>query len=459
MQKDITNSKDLEITLISQQEEEEELKQIMRELRENTVSRFKKLLKLSIQEEVTDIMLVAKRSHYWRCGGRLIPSRGSIWTPKELEILASYLLTGYKDGYKDSEIGNDEPIVSAELSYQIDLSDEGDFYATSEDSNDSQDPEILNQDLLQQPNFHNLHNPYLYEEKTLQRFRVSLFKEKGNFRIVLRTVPTEIRSLPELNLPSQLEEIVKSLRGLVLVTGATGNGKSTTISAMLEHINRTQVVHIITLEDPIEFIYREKLSVVTQREVLSENRYFYDVKDYSKGIREALRQSPDVIMVGEIRDAATFEAVLTAAESGHLVISAIHTADVMATLEKIISYYPQHEGKTILNRLSRSLTAIVSQRLLPANSVKVSVERIPAVEIIRVVAGTAECFRTHEKINEIPEKIKSGKDLYGMQSFDQHIIELVKQDFITIDTAMSYASSPGEVQSQLTKLGKFITKR
>ena len=456
MQKDITNSKDLEIPVISQQEEEEELKQIMRELRENTISRFKNLLKLSIQEEVTDIMLVAKRSHYWRCGGRLMASRGTIWTPKELEILASYLLTGYKDGYKDGEIGNDEPIVSAELSYQIDLSDEGDFYATPEDSNDSQDPEILNQDLLQQPN---LHNPYLYEEKTLQRFRVSLFKEKGNFRIVLRVVPTEIRSLPELNLPSQLEEIVKSLRGLVLVTGATGNGKSTTISAMLEHINRTQVVHIITLEDPIEFIYREKLSVVTQREVLSENRYFYDVKDYSKGIREALRQSPDVIMVGEIRDAATFEAVLTAAESGHLVISAIHTADVMATLEKIISYYPQHEGKTILNRLSRSLTAIISQRLLPANSVKVSAERVPAVEIMKVVAGTAECFRTHEKINEIPEKIKGGKDLYGMQSFDQHIIELVKQDFITIDTAMSYASSPGEVQSQLTKLGKFISKR
>lgn len=438
----------LKASIVPKEEEEAELKEIEVSFRKSTISKFKKLLAFSVLAEVTDIILAAGHHYYWRSGKTLQPGSTDIWTPKELEVIANFLVTGDPM----SQIGYNEVFLSAETSYQLTLPslfslpyDEG---GSEYDEEKSDESEVNN--LTEDSNLH------VYEEKQPQRFRVSIFKEKGNFRIILRLIPTEMRSLKELNLPLPLETIANLLRGLILITGATGQGKSTTISALLEYINQNRVCHIITLEDPIEFIYKSKKALISQREVAADNRYFYDVKDYPTGIREALRQSPDVIMIGEIRDAATFEAVLTAAESGHLVISAIHTSDVMATLEKIMSYYPEREGKTILSRLSRSLKAIVSQRLLPANLAKTDTERIPAVEIMRVIEGMGECFRTHEKINDIPNRMATGKDPYGMQTFDQHLVELVKQDLISIDTAMSYATSEGEVQTQLTKLGKFM---
>lgn len=438
----------LKATIPTKEEEEAELKEIEKSFRETTIFQFKKLLAFSVEAEVTDVILAADHHYYWRSAKTLQMGSTDVWTAKELEVIASFLLTGDPM----AKIGYDEVFLSAETSYQLVLpSLISPSYDNEDESDESDESEV--------DNFIQDNKPYAYEEKQPRRFRVSIFKEKGNFRIVLRLIPTEMRTLQELNLPGQLETIANLQRGLILITGATGNGKSTTISALLEHINRTRVAHIITLEDPVEFIYKSKKALVSQREVASENRYFYDVKDYPTGIREALRQSPDVIMVGEIRDAATFEAVLTAAESGHLVISAIHTADVMATLEKIISYYPEREGKTILSRLSRSLKAIVSQRLLPANLLKIDAERIPAVEILRVVEGMSECFRSHEKINDIPSRMAGGRDLYGMQSFDQHILDLVKQDLISVDTAMNYATSEGEVKTGLTKLGKFIERK
>ncbi len=472
----------LKASTMSKEQEETELKEIEKSFREKTISKFKKLLTFSVEAEVTDVILAAGHHYYWRHGKTLQKGSTAIWTANEVEIIASYLLTGDTM----SQIRYDEVFLSAETSYQLvlpslsspryyaqvdndevevnEVNEVSEVNEVNEVNEVSESDKLDKSDKLERTHqlseIDNLveqqEQQYFYEEKMPQRFRVSIFKEKGRFRIVLRLIPTEMRSLKELNLPPQLENIANLPRGLVLVTGATGQGKSTTISAILEHINRTRLAHIITLEDPIEFVYKSKQSLVTQREVSSDNRYFYDVKDYPTGIRDALRQSPDVIMVGEIRDATTFEAVLTAAESGHLVISAIHTADVMATLEKIVSYYPERQESTILTRLSRSLAAIVSQRLLPSNPLKLEVERIPSVEIMRVVAGTAECFRTHEKINEIPEKMKNGRELYGMQTFDQHIIDLLKQGFITIDTAITYATSPGEVEASLTKLGVFI---
>lgn len=458
MQKDIKqfDLSKLKDSIMTKEQEETELKEIEKAFRERTILQFKKLLAFSVEAEVTDVILAANHHYYWRTGKTLQMGSTTLWTAKELDVVASFLLTGNLMADIDYN-KDDELFLSAETSYQLvlpsilspsyDDSYDDDYEHEAEQSDEPQSGRLS---LIE----HN--NPYIYEEQIPQRFRVSIFKEKGNFRIVLRLIPTEVRTLTELNLPSTLESIANLPRGLILITGATGQGKSTTISAMLEHINRTRVAHIITLEDPIEFVYKSKKALISQREVASDNRYFYDVKDYPTGIREALRQSPDVIMVGEIRDQKTFEAVLTAAESGHLVISAIHTSDAMATLEKIVGYYPEREGKTILSRLSRSLKAIVSQRLLPTNLLKIDIERIPAVEILKVVEGMAECFRTHEKINDIPERIRNGRDLYGMQNFDQHLVELVKQDFISVDTAMSYATSPGEVQASLTRLGKFI---
>lgn len=460
----------------SREQQETESNEIKESFRKNTISRFRKLLSFSIEAEVTDILLVANRPHYWRYGGKLHNACGSIWTVQEIEVVARHILSqdssnqAYlaKDSSNQSEF--DDQFLSAELTYQADIPDYFTYQLHDNSQEDSYDLEYdlqLNQENNQENNqAYNQENKHEYkqeykqeqyrqptqfieEEKMPQRFRASIFKEQGNFRIVLRIIPTEMRTIAELNLPTELENIVKS-KGLVLVTGATGQGKSTTISAMLEYINQNMLVHIITLEDPIEFVYRPKQSVITQREIGSDGRYIYDAKDYPKAIKEALRQSPDVITVGEIRDAQTFEAVLTAAESGHLVISAIHTSDVMATIEKIISYYPEREARTILNRLSRSLAAIISQKLLPSASDKIQAERLPAVEIMKVVPGVTDCLRDIKKINEIPSKMKSGYALYGMRTFDQHITKLVHEGLISADTALAYATSD-EVAVELRK--------
>lgn len=423
-----------------------ELDKIEKAFRETTISRFNKLLAFSVEGEVTDIILAANCRTFWRYGGQLKElASSSIWTPNELRIVANHLLQG--KAFTENEF--EEFSLSAELTHQIDIPNF--LPATSEKEISDFDHNSSNN-----PNAYDAYenNTVLAQELKVQRFRASICKEQGLFRIFLRLIPTEMRSFIELNLPEpQLNQISNLSRGLVLVTGSTGQGKSTTISAMLEYINQNRVCHILTLEDPIEFVYRRKKSLFTQREIMSGNRYASDVKDYPTAIREALRQTPDVIMVGEIRDGRTFEAVLTAAESGHLVISAIHTADVMSTLERIISYYPEQESKIITSRLSKALTAIISQRLLPA-SPTANVERIPIVEILRVVPGVSENLRDPDKIKAISSKMAKGYHPYGMQTFDQHIIELVDKDLITIDTALAYASSPDEVSSTLSRMGK-----
>lgn len=443
----------LKSNIMTREEEETELKQIEKSFRESTVSRFKKLLAFSIEAEVTDIILASGYSYFWRSAKVLQKGSTGIWTAKELEVVANFLLTGDPM----SKIDQNELFLSAESSYQVMLpelfsSSYEDYLDDANENNDDDKNTKRKQNEL-----------YDYEPKQPQRFRASIFKEKNNFCIVLRVIPTEMRTIRELNLPPLLETLANSQRGLILITGATGQGKSTTISAMLEHINKTRVANIISLEDPIEFIYKPKNSLLIQREVAGDNRYSYDVKDYPTGVREALRQSPDVIMVGEIRDAATFEAVLTAADSGHLVISAIHTADVATTLEKIISYYP--EGSNVLRRLSRSLKAIISQRLVPANLSKIDAERVPALEILHVTQEMKHYFGSPENIDELKKKMterdnnstmQNFSDDSNLRTFDQYLIHLVKENLITIDTAMDYATSPGEVQAFLTRLGKFI---
>ena len=447
----------LKSNIMTREEEETELKQIEKSFRESTVSRFKKLLAFSIEAEVTDIILAVGYNYFWRSAKVLQKGSTGIWTAKELEVVANFLLTG--DAM--SKIDQNEIFLCAETSYQVTLPDL--FPSSYKDylDNKNDDDDVNNDD--DDDNKTKQNELYDYEPKQPQRFRASIFKEKNNFCIVLRVIPTEMRTIKELNLPPLLETLANSQRGLILITGATGQGKSTTISAMLEHINKTRVANIITLEDPIEFIYKPKNSLLIQREVAGDNRYSYDAKDYPTGIKEALRQSPDVIMVGEIRDASTFEAVLTAADSGHLVISAIHTADVATTLEKIISYYP--EGSNVLRRLSRSLKAIISQRLVPANLSKIDAERVPALEILHVTQEMKHYFASPENIDELKKRMterdnnstmQNFSDESNLRTFDQYLIHLVKENLITIDTAMDYATSPGEVQAFLTRLGKFI---
>ncbi|MBL8196527.1 MAG: Flp pilus assembly complex ATPase component TadA [Blastocatellia bacterium] len=446
----------LKASIMTKEEEETELRKIEKSFRESTIGRFKKLLAFSIEAEVTDIILAAGNNYFWRSAKTLQKGSTGIWTAKELEVVANFLLTGDPM----SKLDQNEIFLCAETSYQIMLPDlfppSYEDYLDNKNKNDDNNDDDNNDKTKQ-------NELYDYEPKQPQRFRASIFKEKGQFCIVLRVIPTEMRTIRELNLPALLETLANSQRGLILITGATGQGKSTTISAMLEHINKTRVANIITLEDPIEFIYKPKNALLIQREVAGDNRYSYDAKDYPTGIKEALRQSPDVIMVGEIRDAATFEAVLTAADSGHLVISAIHTADVATTLEKIISYYP--EGSNVLRRLSRSLKAIISQRLVPANLSKIDAERVPALEILHVTQEMKHYFASPENIDELKKKmserdnnstLQNFSDESNLRTFDQYLIHLVKENLITIDTAMDYATSPGEVQAFLTRLGKFI---
>jgi twitching motility protein PilT len=262
---------------------------------------------------------------------------------------------------------------------------------------------------------------------------------------VLRAIPIEVRRFADLNLPTTLAEIADLTRGLILVTGATGNGKSTTMSAMVEHVNSNRKVHIVTIEDPIEFLYRNQRAVITQREIGGDTRSFRDA------LRTALRQDPDVIMVGEIRDAETFDTALRAAETGHLVISAIHTTDVQKTIGRLLSFYPAEEHLSVRYRLADNLGAIMSLRLLPHKSGN---GRVPAVEIMRTTNAIQECIKTAEKTAEILAHMERGRENYGMQTFDQHLLQLYQEGKVSLQVAKAAASSVSEFERALTLEGK-----
>lgn len=291
------------------------------------------------------------------------------------------------------------------------------------------------------------HSTEVSYETSVARFRASIYKVRQQVRIVMRIIPSEIRLIEELSLPKQIENIAKLESGLVLIAGKTRQGKSTTISAIIEEINRTRQAHIITLESPIEYIYEEKLSVISQCETED------DIRDYPTALRAALRQSPDVIMIGEIRDAATFEEALIAAETGHLVLSTIHTRDVQTTFDRIIGYYPNVEKAATASRLSHNLQTIIVQRLLPRNKQLDSesqYDSIPAVEIFSMSPGLRQFISSGEKLNEIVSYMEKEGKHYGMQSFDQHIKELYEQGLIDMDTLKAHASNPDQILAGLS---------
>jgi twitching motility protein PilT len=269
----------------------------------------------------------------------------------------------------------------------------------------------------------------------LGRFRVNIFQQRGQVGGVLRVIPTKIPSLEELYLPKVVEKICDEQRGLVLVTGVTGSGKSTTLAAIIDRINSTRAEHIITIEDPIEFLHRDKKGFVNQREVE------VDTPSFASALRTSLRQDPDVILVGEMRDLETIGTALLAAETGHLVFSTMHTLDAVETINRIIAVFPPPEQKQIRLQLAATLRAVISQRLVRRAD---GAGRVPAVEVMVATAYVRECIITPEKTRMIHEAIAAGISQYGTQTFDQSLYNLYQQGLVTYETALETASNPDD---------------
>ncbi len=274
-----------------------------------------------------------------------------------------------------------------------------------------------------------------YSVSSLGRFRVNIFQQRGTVAIVLRLIPTTILSLAELNLPSVIEKICDEPRGLVLVTGTTGSGKTTTLATMIDIMNQKRCEHIITIEDPIEFMHQDKQSYINQREV------DVDTKNFSHALRSALREDPDVILVGEMRDLETIETAIIAAETGHLVLSTLHTLDATETVQRIITLFPPHQQNQIRLQLATILRAVISQRLVRQSD---GVGRVPAVEVLISTEYIRDCIVTPEKTRIIRDAIAQGTSQYGMQTFDQSLYDLYTKNLITYDEAIHNASNPDE---------------
>ena len=269
----------------------------------------------------------------------------------------------------------------------------------------------------------------------LGRFRVNVFQQRGNVGMVLRVIPTKIKTIEDLLLPKVIDKICEEQRGLVLVTGTTGSGKSTTLAAMIDRINSTRPDHIITIEDPIEFLHRDKKGFVNQREVE------VDTANFPVALRAALRQDPDVILVGEMRDLETIGTALLAAETGHMVFSTLHTLDATETIQRIIAVFPPPEQKQIRLQLASTLKAIVSQRLVRKSD---GLGRVPAVEVLIATAYIRDCIINPDKTRMIHDAIAAGTSQYGMQTFDQSIYDLYTQNLITYEEALLRASNVDE---------------
>ncbi len=274
-----------------------------------------------------------------------------------------------------------------------------------------------------------------YSVPGLGRFRCNVFQQRGTIGLVLRVIPIGIKSIDDLGLPHVLKTIAAEERGLVLVTGTTGSGKSTTLAALVDHVNATRCTHVVTVEDPIEFLHRDNRSIINQREVS------VDTRSFAHALRSALRQDPDVILVGEMRDHETIETALHASETGHLVFSTLHTLDASETINRIIAVFPPHQQKQIRMQLASVLKAVVSQRLLPKADGK---GRAAAVEVMITTPFIRDCIVDKEKTHLIQSAIAAGTSQYGMQTFDQAIFGLFEQKLVTYEEALRWASNKDE---------------
>jgi len=300
--------------------------------------------------------------------------------------------------------------------------------------------EILSQTIIQSSASAISELDVAYSVEGHGRFRANIYRQRGSYNIVLRAIPILIKSFEELHLPPILEKISSLQRGLVLVVGATGNGKSTTLASMIEYINTTRRAHIITIEEPIEYLFKNDKSVITQREV------GIDTESYSKATIAAMRQDPDVILVGEMRDKETVDTALKAAETGHLVLSSMHTMDSINAIARLVAFYPTDQEANIRKRLSNCLVSIIALRLLPQKDL---ISRIPAVEVLWVTHGVRDCICDSSKTNEILSYMEKGREMYGMQTFDQHLLALVIAEKIDLETAKLAANKPDEFERSL----------
>lgn len=282
---------------------------------------------------------------------------------------------------------------------------------------------------------------FSYSVPRMGRFRVNVFRQRNVTGVVMRVIASEVKSVEELMLPKVLEKIATEKRGIVLVTGATGSGKSTTLAALINEINSKRSAHILTVEDPIEFMFRDKRSVVNQREIGQ------DTKDFAAALRASLRQDPDVILVGEMRDMETVETALTAAETGHLVLSTLHTIDAAETVNRIISFFPPHQHHHVRGLLSANLKAVCSQRLVKTVDGK---GRVAAMEVMVTTGRIREIISEEGRSAELRDAISQGTTSYGMQTFDQALMDLLQRGLISRDEALNHCTNKDDFLLRLS---------
>ncbi len=285
---------------------------------------------------------------------------------------------------------------------------------------------------------------FSYSIRQVSRFRVSAFRQRGSVSVVCRVIPFQVRTIDDLELPSVIRTLAEERRGIVLLTGTTGSGKSTTLAAMINHINLTRAEHVITLEDPIEYLHADKRAIINQREIGS------DTKSFPKAMRRVLRQDPDVILIGEMRDEETVRTALSAAETGHLVLSTLHTLDATETINRIIDFFPPHLQQQARVMLASTLRGVVSQRLIPTIDGN---GRVAAAEILVVTGRVQDLILNPEETGKISGVIAEG-EFYGMQTFDQSLLEHVASGRVSQQTAMDYASSPHDFKLMVASAGR-----
>jgi twitching motility protein PilT len=280
----------------------------------------------------------------------------------------------------------------------------------------------------------------------LARFRVNAFRQRGSISMVCRRIPYGVTTIDELGLPEAVRDLAEEPRGIVLVTGTTGSGKSTTLAAMVHHVNSTEARHIVTIEDPIEFLHSDKRSVINQREVGS------DTGSFSRALRRVLRQDPDIILIGEMRDEETVRTALSAAETGHLVLSTLHTADAPETINRVIDFFPPHQHRQVRAMLASTLRGVISQRLVPA----IGGGRVAALEVLRTTGRIRDAIVDPDETGQLPGIIAEGS-YYGMQTFDQALFAHVAADRVTRDDALAAATSPQDFKLLLAAEGRLGT--